>query len=389
MADQLTATGLHIDDLETRRAIKVARLRSAISPILDVSPDQPIGIVTDITNEHDQQLVELLQEIYSALDPDQATGQSLDAVCSTTGTYRRGATFGSVVLSVDLDAATTVPAGSQAAVAGDPDNQWATTEDVTSIGAGVYTVPAQCLTAGPIQALAGTITVIVTPVVGWNSVTNALDAVEGRDIESNIALRLRRKTEVTIGGSSSVDSLAAEVSQVDGVLEVLCLENDLSVTANGIPRHSFEVVYWDGGAGAASQTEIAHEIFETKAATTRAFGTTTISHTDEQGNAHAIGMTLATELAIDVEIDVDVDAADYVGDAAVAAAVAAWGDNALGIGDAVYRSEISAVAVVLAGVLNVSAVRLAIIPAPPAAADVFVTNRQIATIAVGDVTVFS
>lgn len=388
MADELTATGLSIDDLATRRAIKVARLRAAISPILDVSPSRAIGQLTDVLNEHDQQLAELLQEVYTGFDPGQNTGQSQDAVASITGTYRWAATHGSVILSVDLDAVTLLPAGSQAAVAGDPDNIWATTEDVTSVGAGVYTVPAQCVETGPIQALVGTITVIVTSVVGWNSVTNAADAVQGRGIEGHTALRLRRELEVAGGGSTSVDSIAAAVSQVDGVLESCCLENDRDVAVDGMPPHSVEQVYWDGGAAAAVPAEIAEAIFEEKAGGVQAFGAATATHTDSQGQDHVIGLTLAAEQVIDIVVNL-LAGDGYVGDVIVAEAIVAWGLDDLHVGDDVYRSQVSEEVTELEGVVNVISILLAINPAAPGAADIPITQRQIATIAFGSITVNS
>jgi len=388
VADELTATGLSIDDLETRIAAVVATLRTEISAILDVSPDQPTGQIIQILMERQQALAELIQAVHSATDPDQATGQSLDGVASITGTYRRPATSGTVVLTLDLDALTTVPAGSLVAVAGDPSNTWAINADVTSVGAGNYAAPATSTQTGPIQALAGTITVIVTPVAGWNSSDNAADAVLGSDEETDTALRLRREVETVLGGSTSADAIRAEVSQVDGVLEVFCLENPLPCSVAPMPPNSVEVVYWDGGAGAADQAEIAEVIWTQKPAGIRAYGTTTVVHTDEQNNSHQIGMTVADEQRIVVDVTL-LDGAGYVGDAAVMTAIAAWADANLGIGDEVWRSRISAVVLGLAGVENVSAVLLSIWPAAVGAADITIDQRQIATISTGDITVIS
>lgn len=388
MADQLTATGLSIDDLAARRAIKVAGLRAAISPILDVGPDALFGQLTDILNEHDQQLVELLQEVYTGFDPDQNVGQSQDAVASITGTYRRPATHGSVELTVNLDAATLLPAGSQAAVSGDPDNIWETTEDVTSVAAGNYTATAQCVDTGPVQALATTITVIVTVVAGWNSVTNVADAVEGLAVEGHTAFRLRRKAEVCLGGSTSVDSIAAAVSQFTGVLEVICIENDLPISSLGMPPHSIQVIYWDGGAGVVGVADLAKVIYEEKAGGIQAYGTITVAYTDDQGQIHTIGSTLAVEQRIIIVVNLTVGAG-YVGDAAVKATIVAWALEELHIGDDVYRSQVSGAVIDLDDVIDVASVLLAVHPGAPAAADVVIDYRSIATVAFGDITVNS
>lgn len=396
MADELTATGLNIDDYETRRTRAVAALRAGISAILDCSPEQPTGQLVDILLERVQAVGELLQALHAAIDPDQATGQSLDAVCSITGTYREPATYGTVVLAVSLNAATFLPAGSIAAVSGDPDNQWITTEDELSVGAGVYFVNARATETGPIQAPAGSISVIVTPVVGWTGVTNAADAVAGESEETDTALRLRREIEITIGGSTSVDAIRAAVSQIDGVIECYCYENDLLVSVAPMPPKSVEVVYWDGGAGAASPAEIAETVFNEKAGGIQAYGTHLELYTDDQGNTHWIGMTLAAEQRILINVTVVDDGNYVVGTVEDALEQWALGDfepdsdlvpDSLTIGQDVYLAAVSAVAMLVDGVENVTVVQLAIFPAAPAAADVAISARQIATIDSADVNV--
>lgn len=400
MTDELTSTGLAIDDLETRRARKVAALRAGISAVLDVSPDTPIGQLTDILNEHDQQLAELLQELHSAIDPDQATGQSLDAVSSITGTYRRAATKGTVTLKLTLAAATTVPAGSQASVSGDPDNIWTTTEAVTSVGAGDYTVSAEASDPGAIEAPSGTITVIVTPVGGWSAVTNDADATVGLERETDTELRQRRTTELAIGGSTTVDAIGAEVSAISSVIQATCLENDNWYSSDGMPPNSVEVVYWSGTASphvaASLREEIAETIYETKAGGVRAYGTDvgngSISEavTDSQGNSHAIGFTVATEQTIVCDITVVQDpSGPTIAATDVEDAITEWAANELGIGDDVYRSQVLEAAAAVPGVLDIpfASLLLSIHPAAPGAADATIGSRMIATIDAADITV--
>jgi uncharacterized phage protein gp47/JayE len=389
MPDQLTSTGLEIDDYETRFANIVADLRSTISTVLDVSTDQPTGQFVQIQTEQIQAIAELLQELHSALDPDQATGQSLDAVCSITGTYRRAATFGSVAVTLNITGAVTVPAGSIAAVSGDPDNQWILDADVTGPGAAVPGTMTAA-TAGQLTAPAGTLTVIVTPVAGWNSITNPLDAVPGAARETDTALRLRREVEVTTGGSTSVDAIQAACSQLTGMIQCICYENPywyaaVPVTdATSMPPHSVHLVYWDGGGGAVTAAVLAEEIFEEKAGGIQAYGATTETHTDTQGNDHVIGFTLATQIAVTIVININSDGTVAAGtlQTNVATAIAAYDESDLGIGDDVYISQISAVAVAVTGVLNVVSMTL-----NGFGVDLAIDPEEIATIAFGDITV--
>jgi uncharacterized phage protein gp47/JayE len=394
MTDQLTATGLELDDFETVRALIVTQLRSTISAILDVSPDQPVGQLTDIFTEHRQQHSELLQEIYSAMDPEQATGQSLDAICSMTGTYRNPATAGTVALTLNLNAATTVPAGSIAAVTGDPDNQWILDAAVTSVGAGNYPGAATASNTGVIPAVAGTITTIVTPVVGWNSVTNAADATEGEERESDTDLRLRREQELQQGGSTSLGAVVAAVSAIEEVIQVVGYENVRSYVQDGMPPKSIEIVYWAGATTptpAATVAEIAETIQSEKAGGIEAYGTDTDGDTpptqyetvtDDYGT-YLISFTRAEDLRVVLTYVLTTNS-DYPGNATFRAYVSSWCDDNLGIGDDVYYTKMIDVGYNVAGIDNLT-LTLNFFGDPPGTADLTVGGRQIATVDSGDV----
>ena len=393
MADELTATGLSIDTLEDRIAAVSALLRSAISPNLDLSPDQPSGQIVRILCERTQSVLELVRSVHSGFDPDAASGDALTALGVLTGTQRRAATEGHVTLTCNLDGATTLTGGvSAASVAGDATNRWVLDTTYTSPAgpAGNYFLAFTAENPGAIQAVAGTITVIATPTVGWNTVTNAVDATEGLAEETDTALRLRRELELAIGGSTSVDAIQAELSQLVGMIEATVLENDSDVTVDGIPPHAFEAIVWDGAAPAVADADIAETIFRSKAAGIRAWGSTLVTpaYVDDQGNSHAIRFTRADDLRIKVEVTLTHDAS-YIGNALVKAAIVAAAAAFFTVGDDVFRSRITDWVMGCGGVENVSLVRLAIFPAGVAAADIAVAIREIATIAVADIVVIS
>lgn len=394
MTDELTATGLNIDDYETTRALVVAELRAEISSILDVGADQPIGQIVDIILEKRQELAELLQELHSAQDPDQATGQSLDAVSSMTGTYRDPDTAGTVTLTLDLDATTTVPAGSIAAVTGDADNQWILDSAVTSTTAGNYDGTATASATGPIQALSGTITTIVTSVSGWNSVTNALDATVGEDRETDTDFRLRREVELQQGGATSLGAIVAEVSAIDGVLAVEGYENPHWYSYDGMPPHSVEIVYWAGATVPVDPnivTAIATAIQETKAAGIKAYGTDIDGNgpayetvTDDYGS-YDVGFTVAADRRVELEYTLTTNT-DYPGDATFQAAVAAWADANLSIGDDVLYTKLIDVGYNTAGIDNL-ALRLRFFGGAWGTADLTIGSREIAQVDSGDISI--
>ena len=390
MTDQLTLTGLEIDSLETRIATVSAALRTAIAANLDLSVDQPTGQLVRILLEHIQQFAELLQEIHSQFDPDQATGASQTALALVTGTQRRAATFGTVAVTLNLDALAVAPAGTLFAVLGDPANTWALDTAVTAVGAGDYAGVATSTVAGAVQALAGTITVIPVAVAGLNTVTNAADATMGLEEETDAELRERRELEVTQGGSTSTDAIRAALLQVEGVIEAYVYENDTDVTVATMPPHSITAVIWDGAAPAATDLDIATAIYENKAAGIRSFGNhaapiTTV--TDSQGTTHAIDFYRATQIAVGLEFTTTTDA-DYPGDATFKAAMAALAQAQQGVGDDVMISRWIANAFTVPGVVEVTNMRTELMSGGGFA----VTNRvisalEIATIAVADIDV--
>ena len=393
MTDSLDSTGLALDSMETRLARVQAALRASISPILDLSADQPSGQLVSILVEHIQELAELLQEVFTGFDPDQASGAALDGLCQLTGTYRKAATYGTVTLTLTATGACVVPVGSLVAVAGDPDNQWATTAAVTFAAAGSQDVSAKATTAGAVAANAGTITTIVTPVAGWSAVTNASDATVGSEAETDTELRLRREQEVTLSGSASVDSVMAEVSALTGVEQVAVYENATSHAGAPIvgypvslPPHSVEVLFWTLYTGAdltALYETIASAIHSTKPAGIETYGGHSETVTD-----HTIKMTLATEVPLSLGVWLTTDAETYVGDSAIKTALASWFTEHLTIGDDVLRARITSICMGESGVENVYSITIDD-GTGPIVVDYSVDARSIATIATASITVHS
>lgn len=196
---------------------------------------------------------------------------------------------------------------------------------------------------GQVQAPAGTLTVIETPVGGWVAITNPGDAVLGRDVETNTALRLRRASSLQIAGAGTLEAIRATVAQETGVLAAFAFENTGDVVdGDGLPPHSFEVVV-DGG----SDQDIVDTIWLTKPAGIQTFGSSSGVATDSQGDPHTIFFSRPT--LIEEFMDVDYERYDEEvfptdGEAQIAAAVLAFG-QALGIGQDILIDRFEATAV--------------------------------------------
>lgn len=426
----LTSTGLVIPTLTEIRDQINQICRSKFGESIDLSDNSLMGQFVGIVAERERLVYELGQAVNASQDPDQATGAALDAICAYTGTVRRAAEPSEAILTLVGDPGTVVPAGSRAAVEVTEDEfetaadatlvaatAWAqstaytlgqirtTNGNVylvitagTSAGAGTgpsteslditdgtahwrflgngtatITVEATSVEEDAIQALAFTLTEVVTPVSGLNQVTNLLDAAPGRPIETDEELAIRREIELSRAGTATVDAIRADLLGVDGVSAVTVFENDTDFTnGDGMPPHSFEALVQGG-----DDQDVFDQVFLSKPAGIQSHGTETGSATDSSGTAHTVKFSRPDEVEIYVVVQLTKDPAEYPlgGDDLVEAAILAWG-GALATGRDVVASAISAQVFSVDGVLDVPSVFIGTAPAPGTSTTVSITVRQ-------------
>lgn len=362
----------------------------ALGASFDNDDDSGFGQINGTIASSIAECWELLEAAYHGADPDQAEDYLLVLLAALTGTIKRGATFGTVTLTVSLDAGTTLPAGQLVAVDGRPDIVVETDTDVDGTAGGNFTVTATFQESGAIPAFAGTLTEIVTPVTGWTAVTNANDAVKGRDADTNVTLRQRREDELALRGGSTVRAIKADVTTVAGVNSVSVLENPSdSYDVNGLPPHSFETLIDDGDTPTALDDAVAQAIWDSKPAGIQTFGGTSGNATDENGDTQAMRFSRVTLVPIYQDItvttteDYPLDGDDQVKQALIDAGVG------YGIGDDVIALAQRASALKVAGVVDVPTFKLGFAPAPSGTTNLTITVRQRATFDTANVTVTS
>ena len=268
----------------------------------NVSPESPDGQINGVISESNANLWEIAEEAYNAFNPSAATGATLSNLVQLNGIRRLPATYSRVQLSISGTAGTVIPQGSLVST-NDTGDQFSTESEITLDGAGNGAVFAKAVETGPIQALAGTVTQIDTPITGWSSVTNSLSAELGSNLETDVELRSRRERSVATASQAMVDSLFAAVANIEGVTNTVVLENDTdSVDGNGLPPHSFQVIVVGG-----DNTEIAQTIWNKKPAGITSFGSTTVPINDSQGISHDISFSRPTTVDIYVEVTVTPD----------------------------------------------------------------------------------
>lgn len=160
-----------------------------------------------------------------------------------------------------------------------------------------------CTELGPVSAEAQTITQIVTPILGWESVVNPLAASEGRLQETDEELRIRFRNTKLERSSNILDSLYSALLNLDGVEEVRIYENDTDITdSNGVLPHSFLPVVLGG-----SSQLIAETIWKNKPMGILSQGNTVIQITDSQGFVHNIGLERPNPVTIYVIVNLSED----------------------------------------------------------------------------------
>lgn len=386
MSFELTDQGVQVQTVSEILTEMEADARATVHPQLDVSATSPVGQLFGIWAEREMLLQQGVRAVASSFSPS-ATGQALANVALLTGTNKRGATKSTVSLTVTLTAGTTLPAGSRVNVDGDTNAIFETMASVTN-GAGItadVAAQAQAVTAGPVRAASGSLTVINTPVSGWVAATNAFDATVGLDIESDVELRTRREEELRVQGSTVISAIVADVQEVDGVLQARGFENKtLSMDSDGLPGKSFEIVVWDGVSPQASNNEVAQAIFDGAPAGilsaqsglgTAASGTAI----DDEGADQAVLFSRALQKTLYITYAVVVDDAYPVdGDVQLKAAVVTALNAILGVGEDVVATKLYAPAYSITGVVDVIGVALNFTPAPVTTSNLVVGAREIA-----------
>lgn len=306
MAAGVTATGLEIKTVEQITAEIFNAQLSFLGADLDASPDQPLGQLNGIVATKAAELWELGQTAYNAFNPASAEGVLLDVIGSLRGVPRLPGTYGTVALNVTLTAGTTLVANvATANVSGQPSNRWTITNSFTAPADGVYLKLFRAVNSGPQKANASTVTEITTAVSGWSAVSNPSPANFGRDVETDTAYRIRQAGQLAATGSTTVDSLRADLLAIPSILQATIFENSGDVVNSmGQPPHSFEALIRDEGL--VANNDIAQVVWDNKAAGIQTYGFNTGTAIDKLGVSQVVSFTRATGIVVNVDSDITV-----------------------------------------------------------------------------------
>lgn len=388
----VTLTGFVPKPLSVIKAEIEADQRANISPAINQQPDSVIGQLNGVMSAKLAELWEVAQAVYASQYRESATGAALDSVGALTGAARLPATKSAVVLHLTGTNGTVIATGRHVS---DPTSGaiFITTAGVV-IASGVADVAAECSEFGPVVANAATLTHIDTPVAGWATVTNVLDAVVGRAIETDEDYRARQVALLEVGGTGNHEAIRSALLAVPNVTEAIVFSNDTDAIVDTLPPHSIECIILGGDDDA-----IRAAIFANKAAGIQAFGSITGSVTDSNGDAHEIDFTRPTDEVLHVNIVVHKDPALFpaTGSQIIKDSLAAFALAKYRIGDDVIRNKLFEPAFSdftqsgdekpeIPGILDITTLEIKFGGAF-ATANLAVTSRQIATLDTSNITV--
>jgi uncharacterized phage protein gp47/JayE len=384
----LTSSGLVVSLLEDRIAQWTAMLQSIFGPTINVDPNaidgQVVGIVANSINNLDQ----LVEAVYNAFNPATATGAALSLLVQSAGLTRNLGSYSTAPLGITGTAfTTTVPSGSLVKSA-DGSTTWTTTTDVTIDSTGTAQVTAQCSVIGSVAASAGTLTIIGSPVYGWQTVTNIADATLGASQETDDELRQRFFASVGNPAQGIIESIYAAIANVTGVTQCQVYENftDSSTVSEdnpyGLAPHSMNAVALGG-----ADVDIRTAIWLKRSGGLTMLGANVGTIIDKYGNTRTISFDRPTDVPIYIVANIVQRLGFPTGGAQlIQAALAAWGILNQLIGVDVIQSELYTPINTIAGV-SISSLYVGTAANPTSSDNIEIPYNGIATFSAANIVV--
>lgn len=337
LAAQITSTGISAPPFSDVLASLTASYQAIYGADAYLDPDsqdgQLLAVFAAAINDANNSAI----AVYNSFSPATAVGAGLSSNVKINGLVRRGATGSTVDVTIGGTAGTEITSGIvQSATFGD---QWALPGLVIIPPSGTVTVTAMAVNPGPIAAPVGEVTKIVTPTIGWQTVTNPSAAIPGVAQETDAELRERQAVSTALPAQSPMDSIEGRVWNLPGVIDVKGYDNDTGAPdANGIPAHSIALVVVGGDDQAIAQT-----IYDDKGLGTGTYGTTMVQIVDQNGMPNNIYFSrpVPERIVVNINLTPLIGYLSTIGQA-IQQALSDWVANEVEIGGTVNHYDLMA-----------------------------------------------
>ena len=204
---------------------------NAIFPGINLDPSTPQGLLASAEVIARQAVADNNATLANQINPNVAGGVFLDALLALLGSARTPGTPSTVQCTITGVTGTSIPAGAQISDASGNLYEIVSTT-VIPTGGTITGVPFQSVLTGAIPGAAGTLTVIVSNILGWETVTNPSAATLGASTQSDASARAYRTNTLALQGSSLSEAMTSAVSAVPGVTSLKFVENATSSPAS-------------------------------------------------------------------------------------------------------------------------------------------------------------
>jgi len=234
---------------------------------------------------------------------------------------------------------------------------------------------------GRISVPVGSISVIDTPVVGLDEVTNIAEGSVGAEAETDTAFRIRRRKSLGLVSAGTLDSIVARVlNDIPEVTAAFIFENTTGAYDGDRPPHSFELVVAAPDTSPVNQA-IADKVWERKPAGILSFGDTSVNVTDTNGDTQVVSFTHAGTKYVHLRLTYDRTGSEQVfpldGEALIAEELLRLG-NTLTFGSDILVQKFAGAGYIVDGVADVT-MEMAVTDAPGDTPTWVSTNISIAT----------
>lgn len=260
MADILDENGLSVDNYSTLLTNLQNEMQAIYAPdgdTINFDSETPDGQLTNIFAQAGTDMRELLQEIYNSFDPEKCSGRLQDIRYALNGITRNGGTYTIQNIDVTVDRTVTLEGlddkyndetATSYTVSDNAGNLWYLI-DTVELGKGTHSLPFRSKDMGLVQPTIGTITNMVTIILGVTSVNNSVAPTTlGDEQESDVAFRIRRGRSTEVRGRSNTDAMLAQLLNLDGVTDCDVWVNPSNIIdSTGTPAGYVWVIV-EGGA---------------------------------------------------------------------------------------------------------------------------------------------
>lgn len=260
MSNQIDGSGLQVKTFEELLTDLKTQFQSIYGVDINVNSNSPDGQMIGIFAQMIQDCLDLLTQIYSSFDPDQAIGVTQDQRYALNGIKRQGGTFSLTEIVVTTDRALSLqgldgdidnPDGTGYTISDNAGTKWVLANSVSIGSSGDHTIIFRAQNLGAVETVVNTITSAVTSIVGVTGLNNPNTQLSvGKDQEADSVYKERRKKSVAISSSGYFEGLLAALLNVDEVTTANVYENVTgSDDGDSIPGHGIWVIV-EGGSDA-------------------------------------------------------------------------------------------------------------------------------------------